>query len=86
LDIGVPIGWVDRDRSEALLWDVFQVDYLLEKEIWPEPSTRQSIPMQYFLAYLTLGYAHDLRESPELYQRSVDRAARFQALAERVVR
>ncbi|MDH3297772.1 MAG: DUF2723 domain-containing protein, partial [Gemmatimonadota bacterium] len=52
LDIGVPIGWVDRDRSEALLWDVFQVDYLLEKEIWPEPSTRQSIPMQYFLAYL----------------------------------
>jgi hypothetical protein len=86
LDIGVPIGWMDRARSEALLWDVFQVDYLLEEEVWPEPSTRASIPMQYFLAYLTLGYAHDLRDAPELFQRSVDRASQFQALAERVVR
>lgn len=85
LDLGVQIGWIDRERTQALLWDVFQVDYLLEDEIWTEPSTRASIPAQYYLAYLTLGFAHDLREAPVLSQQSVDRAGRFLALTERVV-
>lgn len=85
LDLGVPVGWIDRERGQTLLWDVFQVDYLLEKEVWPEPSTRASIPMQYFLAYLTLGFAHDLRGDSVAAQTSVDRAGRFRSLAERVV-
>jgi hypothetical protein len=85
LDLGVQIGWIDRERTQALLWDVFQVDYLLEDEIWTEPSTRASIPAQYYLAYLTLGFAHDLREDPELSQQSVDRAGQFLSLTERVV-
>jgi len=85
LDLGVQIGWIDRERTQALLWDVFQVDYLLEDAIWTEPSTRASIPAQYYLAYLTLGFAHDLREDPELSQQSVDRAGQFLSLTERVV-
>ena len=85
LDLGVPIGWVDRERGQTLLWDVFQVDYLLEEEVWPEPSTRASIPMQYYLAYLTLGFAHDLRGDSVQAQMSVDRAGRFRNLAEQVV-
>ena len=85
LDLGVPVGWIDRERGQELLWNVFQVDYLLEKEVWPEPSTRASIPMQYYLAYLTLGFAHDLRGDSVAAQNSVDRAGRFRSLAERVV-
>ncbi|MEE8488063.1 MAG: hypothetical protein V3S56_07830, partial [Gemmatimonadota bacterium] len=85
LDLGVQIGWIDRERSQALLWNVFQVDYLLQDEIWTEPSTRASIPAQYYLAYLTLGFAHDLREAPDLSRQSVDRAGRFLDLTERIV-
>lgn len=85
LDLGVQIGWVDRVRTQALLWDVFQVDYLLEDEIWTEPSTRASIPAQYYLAYLTLGFAQDLREAPELSKQSIDRSEQFRKLMDRVV-
>lgn len=85
LDLGVQIRWVDRERTQSLLWDVFQVDYLLQDEIWTEPSTRASIPGQYLLAYLTLGFAHNLRDEPDLYQQSVDRSEQFRNLMNRVV-
>jgi len=74
------VGWVDRERTQALLWDVFQVDYLLEERIWTEPSTRASIPGQYYLAYVLLAAAHDLREASELSDLSFDRSQQFRML------
>ena len=64
------IVWIDRERTNALLWDVFQVDYLLDWDLWPEPSTRASIPAQYYLAYATLGMAEELLENPTAAERS----------------
>ena len=50
-------AWVDRSRTRALLEEVFEVDYLLGWDEWPEPSTRSSIPTQYYLVYLLQGLA-----------------------------
>jgi hypothetical protein len=69
--------WIDRPRSRELLWDVFQLDYLLDWDIWPEPSTRASIPAQYYLAYITLGLAEELVDNREEADRSLLRADRL---------
>jgi hypothetical protein len=69
--------WVDRPRTRELLWDVFQLDYLLEWDVWPEPSTRASIPAQYYLAYITLGLAEELVENSEEANRNIERADRL---------
>ena len=44
LDPQFGVRWIDRERSHELLWDVFQLDYLLEWDLWPEPSTRSRSP------------------------------------------
>jgi len=80
VELDAQVGWVDRERTQALLWDVFQVDYLLEERIWTEPSTRASIPGQYYLAYVLLAAAHDLREATTLSDLSFDRSQQFRML------
>jgi len=77
--VGLPIDvpWIDRTRSDTLLWDVFQLDYLLDDDLWLEPSTRSSIPAQYYFAYATLAAAHELRGEEEPAQASQSRAEQF---------
>ena len=72
--------WLDRPRTRQLLWDVFQIDYLLEWDLWPEPSTRRSIPLQYFLAYRELGIADELLGDEESALRNYARVEAFGAL------
>ncbi len=79
-DFGV--RWLDRDRTRTLLWDVFQIDYLLDWDYWPEPSTRSSIPTQYYLAYMALGEAQRLRDDPDRAERNYRRAQRLLQLTE----
>ncbi len=76
------IPWVDRVRSEALLWDVFQVAYLLDWDVWPEPSTRSSIPSQYYLAYAAVGLANEMRDMPAEAERAFRRGERLLMLAQ----
>ena len=85
LDPQFGVRWVDLERTHDLLWNVFQVDYLLNWELWPEPSTRASIPAQYYIAHLALGEAHRLRDEPDEAERAYERGTRLFALAERVV-
>ncbi len=68
------VRWVDLGRSEHLLWDVYQIDYLLDWDLWPEKSTRASIPAQYYLAYASLGEAYRLREKPDMAEQNYLRA------------
>ena len=77
------VRWVDVDRSQALLWDVFQVNYLLDWALWPEPSTRSSIPAQYYLAYMSLGEALRMREQQSAAERNYQRAQQLLQLSER---
>ncbi|MFQ5888578.1 MAG: DUF2723 domain-containing protein [Gemmatimonadota bacterium] len=79
------VRWIDRTRTETLLWDVFQLDYLLDWEIWPEPSTRASIPAQYYLAHIALGEAHSLRERPSAAEENYERGTRLLELSNRDV-
>ncbi|MFO7587434.1 MAG: hypothetical protein R6X22_05105 [Gemmatimonadota bacterium] len=53
-----------------MLWDVFQLDCLLDDALWLEPSTRSSIPAQYYFACATLA-VHELRGEEELVQRDL---------------
>ena len=57
LDPQFVIRWIDVERTDHLLWDVFRLDYLFEWDLWPEPSTRASIPAQYYIAHVALGAA-----------------------------
>jgi hypothetical protein len=81
----IPVPWIDRARSQELLWNVFQVDYLLQEEFWFEPSTRASIPAQYYYAYATLALAHELRGEEAQSDASMARAERFFTLAQQVL-
>jgi hypothetical protein len=85
LDEQFDVRWVDRERTHVLLWDVFQLDYLLDWELWPEPSTRASIPAQYYIAHIALGEAHRLREEPAEAERAYQRGERLFRLAGRSV-
>ena len=76
------VQWLDRDRTRTLLWDVFQIEYLLDWDYWPEPSTRSSIPTQYYLAYMALGEAQRLRDNPDLAERNYRRAQQLLGLTE----
>ena len=78
------VRWVDVPRSQELLWDVYQIDYLLDWELWPEKSTRASIPAQYYLAYASLGEAYRLREKPELAEQSYVRAEQLLMLSDAI--
>jgi hypothetical protein len=65
LDPQFIIRWIDVERTEHLLWDVFRLDYLLDWAIWPEPSTRASIPAQYYIAHIALAAALDHLGRPD---------------------
>jgi hypothetical protein len=77
--VGLPVDvpWIDRTRSHTLLWETFQLDYLLDDDLWLEPSTRSSIPAQYYFAYATLAAAHELRGEDEQAEASQSRAEQF---------
>ncbi|MEE9207228.1 MAG: DUF2723 domain-containing protein [Gemmatimonadota bacterium] len=77
--------WLDLERTRTLLWDVFQLEYLLDWDLWPDPSTRASIPAQYSLAHLVLGDALTLREETELAERSYERGEQLYRLTARTV-
>ena len=76
------VRWVDVERTHELLWDVYQIDYLLDWDLWPEKSTRASIPAQYYLTYASLGEALRLREKPELAEDNYVRAERLLQLSD----
>ncbi|MEE8572707.1 MAG: DUF2723 domain-containing protein, partial [Gemmatimonadota bacterium] len=65
LDPQFIIQWIDDPRTYRLLWEVFRLDYLLEWDLWPEPSTRSSIPAQYYIAHVALAAALDQLDRPE---------------------
>ena len=76
------VRWVDVDRTQRLLWDVYQIDYLLDWDLWPEKSTRASIPAQYYLAYASLGEAYRLRDKPDLAEQNYVRAEQLLRLSD----
>ncbi len=78
---GLSPTWIDRARTSQLLWNVFQVDYLLDWERWPEPSTEASIPTQYYVAYLTLGLAERRVQNDVEARRAFDRTDAFLRLS-----
>lgn len=75
------VRWQDVKRSRQLLWDVFNVDYLLGWSLWPEPSTRSSIPTQYYLSYLAQGEADRLLDMPDRAEQNLRRADQFRQLS-----
>ena len=73
--------WNDRARTEALLWDVFEVESMLDWEEWPEPSTESSIPAQYYLAYYLQGMTEEHLGNVEVAEQAYNRADHFGRLA-----
>jgi len=74
--------WIDRERTDRLLWEVFRVDYLEDWEEWPEPSTESSIPTQYWVAYTMLGLAHQKQGDAAGAQRAYARAEKMLRLSD----
>ena len=85
LDPQFIIRWVDVERTERLLWDVFRLDYLFEWKLWPEPSTRASIPAQYYIAHIALAAALDYLERPEDAEAAAVRGERLLELSGRII-
>ena len=85
LDPQFIIRWVDVERTEHLLWDVFRLDYLFDWKLWPEPSTRASIPTQYYIAHIALAAALDYLERPEDAEAAAVRGERLLELSGRVI-
>ena len=77
LDPQFIIQWIDVERTDRLIWDVFRLDYLFDWPIWPEPSTRASIPAQYYIAHLALAAARDLQGDVEEAERAAQRGDRL---------
>ncbi|WP_419950450.1 DUF2723 domain-containing protein [Candidatus Palauibacter sp.] len=73
--------WNDRARTEDLLWDVFEVESMLDWEEWPEPSTESSIPAQYYLAYYLQGMTEEHLGDVDAAEQSYQRADHFGRLA-----
>ena len=73
--------WNDRARTEELLWNVFEVEGVLDWEEWPEPSTESSIPAQYYLAYYLQGMTEEHLGDMEAAERAYQRADHFGMLA-----
>ena len=73
--------WNDRARTGALLEDVYLVDDLLEMEVWPEPSSRSSIPSAYSMAHAFQGISEELHGNVEAAERAYRRANHFARLA-----
>ncbi|WP_423926692.1 hypothetical protein [Candidatus Palauibacter sp.] len=72
--------WNDPRGTRELLEDVFLVDDLLELEEWPEPSTRSSIPLQYYLAHAVQGLTEEVQGTAEAAQEAYRRANHFARL------
>ena len=73
--------WNDRARTEELLWDVFEVEGMLDWEEWPEPSTESSIPAQYYLAYYLQGMTEEHLGDVDAAEQAYLRADHFGRLA-----
>jgi hypothetical protein len=80
LDPQFIIQWIDVDRTSHLIWDTFRLDYLLDWTIWPEPSTRASIPAQYYITHIALASAMDRLGDPEEAQRIAVRGEKLLTL------
>ena len=73
--------WVNSTRSRELLWNVFQIDYLLDWKEWREPSTESSIPAQYYLAYFLQGMSESQLADTVAAQRSFEMSDHFAVLS-----
>ena len=85
LDPQFVIRWIDVDRTDHLLWDVFRLDYLFEWDLWPEPSTRASIPAQYYIAHVALGAALEQLGRTEEAEAAFARGERLLELRGRMI-
>ena len=85
LDPQFIIRWVDVERTEQLLWDVFRLDYLFDWDLWPEPSTRASIPAQYYIAHIALAAALDFLDRPEDAEAAAVRGEKLLNLTGRII-
>ncbi len=86
IDVSVRMGgggptWLDWTRTGILLRDTYRLDALAELTEWPEPSTRASIPAQYYLAWFTLGVAELMNENQEASDEAFDRSEFYGRLA-----
>jgi hypothetical protein len=77
------IRWIDVPRTHDLVWNVFRLDDLLDLEVWPEPSTRASIPAQYYIVHLALASAHDRLDNLAEAERAAERGERLLSLTGR---
>ena len=73
--------WHDRTRTEELLWNVFELEGVLDWEEWPEPSTQSSIPAQYYMAYYLHGLTEESLGNMEAAERAFQRSDHFGLLA-----
>jgi len=85
LDPQFIIQWIDVTRTDQLLWKVFRLDYLLEWDLWPEPSTRASIPAQYYIAHIALAAALDRLDRSEEADATALRGERLLLLRGRAI-
>ncbi len=85
LDPQFIIQWIDVPRTYQLLWEVFRLDYLLEWDLWPEPSTRSSIPAQYYIAHVALAAALDQLDRPEDAEAAASRGEQLLLLRGRLI-
>jgi len=85
LDPQFIIRWVDVSRTDELLWDVFRLDYLFDWDLWPEPSTRASIPAQYYIAHIALAAALDHLGRTEEAQATAERGEKLLDLRGRAI-
>ncbi|MCK5482712.1 MAG: hypothetical protein KAJ13_03385, partial [Gemmatimonadetes bacterium] len=85
LDPQFIIQWIDVARTYRLLWEVFRLDYLLEWDLWPEPSTRSSIPAQYYIAHVALAAALDQLDRPEEAEAAASRGEQLLLLRGRLI-
>ena len=88
VDLGEYLGgsgwpaWHDRDRTGALLEDVFLVDDILAWDRWPDPSTRSNIPGVYYMAHASQGISEELSGDPDAAEWAYRRANHFARLAD----
>lgn len=75
-------GYMDIDRNRAMLEREAQYHDATGRAVWPDPATR-NIPMQYTYAFLSLATAERVRRNEAQAAKDEQRAAEFQALADR---
>jgi hypothetical protein len=82
-----PYSWaygafLDTERTQKLLWDVFQYRDLIDRPVWTDDATR-NIPSYYIGAHIALAQAETMLGNDEAARRNASQAERWAALAAR---